>query len=86
MKKLCVLPFIHSMVEPDGNIQLCCNSVKKDDPANIVNLDVSNILNNHVHTRVRKDMLEGKLPSECERCWKSEDSMFGSITHVILNV
>jgi MoaA/NifB/PqqE/SkfB family radical SAM enzyme len=61
------------MVEPDGNIQLCCNSVKKDDPANIVNLDVSNILNNHVHTRVRKDMLEGKLPSECERCWKSEE-------------
>lgn len=73
MKKICVLPFMHSMIEPDGNVQLCCNSITTDNPTNIKDVQIDNILNSNTHVRVRKQMLDEQLPSECDRCWKSEN-------------
>lgn len=73
MKKICILPFMHSMIEPDGNIQLCCSSVTADNPTNIKDANVNDILNNDTHVRVRKKMLLGEKPNECVNCWKKEN-------------
>ena len=71
MKNLCVLPFIHTLILPDGDINLCCNAKIEDGMPSVTdNLD--NILNNPRHIEIRKQMLAGDKPKACSQCWTNE--------------
>lgn len=72
MKKICVLPFMHTLILPNGDINLCCNSEVRGGMPNVADEGIDNILNNPHHTEIRKQMLEGKQPDICRRCWDNE--------------
>jgi MoaA/NifB/PqqE/SkfB family radical SAM enzyme len=71
MTNLCILPFIHTLILPDGDINLCCNG-KIDENMPSVSDNLNNILNNPRHMAVRKEMLEGGKPKACSQCWENE--------------
>jgi MoaA/NifB/PqqE/SkfB family radical SAM enzyme len=73
MKKLCVLPFMHTLIQTDGSIALCCNSENKDTMPNVTDEGIDNILNNPHHIKIRKQMLNGEMPEVCRRCWDNEE-------------
>lgn len=85
MKTFCVLPWIHLASHPDGNISLCCNSDHTDlmsfaknfvdDSFVLLNLSYNTfneIVNNDYFKKVRLQMLNGKIPRACERCFNEE--------------
>lgn len=72
MKKICVLPFMHTLILPNGDINLCCNSELKGKLPNVSDTGLDNILNNPLHKQIRKEMLQGKEPDICRRCWDNE--------------
>ncbi len=73
----CILPFIHLAVSNSGNVQACClskHSLKKvDDSSFTVNSDaISSVWNSEELEQLRTDLLTGKKPKNCERCWNDE--------------
>ena len=72
MKKICVLPFMHTLIQPDGNIKLCCNSKNEEQMPNVSDVSIKNILNNPHHIKIRQEMMQGKQPDACSQCWKNE--------------
>ncbi len=72
MKKICVLPFMHTLVLPNGDITLCCNSEVREGMPNVTDEGLDNILNNPHHIKIREEMLAGKQPDICRRCWDNE--------------
>jgi organic radical activating enzyme len=72
MKKICILPFMHTLVLPNGDITLCCNSEVREGMPNVANEGLDNILNNEHHKHIRSEMLAGKQPDICRRCWDNE--------------
>lgn len=72
MKKLCILPFMHTLLLPNGDITLCCHSEVSKDLPNVANEGFDNILNNEHHKHIRAEMLAGNQPDICRRCWHNE--------------
>ncbi len=72
MKKICVLPFMHTLVLPNGDITLCCNSEVREGMPNVADAGLDNILNNEHHKHIRAEMLAGRQPDICRRCWDNE--------------
>ena len=72
MKKICILPFMHTLIQPDGRIKLCCNSENENQMPSVSEIGIDNILNNKHHVSIRKAMLNGEQPEVCKRCWKNE--------------
>jgi MoaA/NifB/PqqE/SkfB family radical SAM enzyme len=73
MKKICVLPFMHALIQPDGRIKLCCNSENDETMPTVSDTGINDILNNSHHVSVRKQMLAGEYPNVCKKCWKNEE-------------
>lgn len=63
---------MHSVVLPNGDINLCCNAEVKAGMPNVADRGIDNILNNRQHVEVRRQMLAGGKPEVCRRCWDSE--------------
>lgn len=74
----CILPYTHCMVQTDGKIKLCCNSLEEDNP-HIRDQSFINLINNPLHVRVRNQMENGIQPKECRRCFEQERN--GSISY-----
>lgn len=72
MSTVCIFPFMHSVVLPNGSINLCCNAEVNEGMPNVADRGIDNILNNPRHIEVRRQMLAGERPSVCRRCWDSE--------------
>jgi organic radical activating enzyme len=72
MKNICILPFMHTLVLPNGDITLCCNSEVREGMPNVANEGLDNILNNEHHKHIRSEMLAGNQPDICRRCWDNE--------------
>lgn len=77
----CILPWIHSFVNSDGNYQVCCTSeehhraILSNDgkPFNINNKpSQEEIMNSEFMKKLRKDMLKGKWSQVCTRCLVTE--------------
>lgn len=77
----CILPWIHSFVNSNGNYQVCCTSEEHhiaitDDhgvPFNIKNKPTQEeIMNSKFMKDLRKDMLESRWNKVCTRCLVSE--------------
>jgi len=72
MKKICVLPFMHTLILPNGDINLCCNSEVREGMPNVQDQGLDNILNNPHHVEIRRQMIAGEQPDICRRCWDNE--------------
>lgn len=79
--KLCVLPFTHLATHPNGNVSLCCVSdhVKCASHAQtngqILSLNrntVDEVFNSDLFKKTRLEMLAGKEPYPCRRCYDEE--------------
>ena len=70
-KVICILPYTHCLVQTDGKIKLCCNSIEVDNPS-IFDQDFNNLINNELHVKVRNQMENNVEPIECQRCFELE--------------
>jgi MoaA/NifB/PqqE/SkfB family radical SAM enzyme len=89
-KTFCPLPWIHLATRPNGDVRLCCTAnasgagetdikdtglVKHD--GRIMNLQhdtISEVWNSSYMKTVRLQMLDGKTPDSCTKCYKEEKS------------
>jgi len=69
-KTFCMHPFTGLATREDGAIKLCCRSSPIGD---ITKESLEDIWNNDSMKRVRKQVLNGERPSECEPCFSVED-------------
>ena len=83
-KTFCPLPLTHLATHPHGSVTLCCESDMTNRASEAQNLprefitlnnstyDFEKIMNSDMFKQVRKDMLDGKMPSPCSKCYKLE--------------
>jgi organic radical activating enzyme len=75
----CALPWIHMCVRPNNSLKPCCR-FQVDDTRNLkVNLESIeehgiDAMNDSYWTQLRKDMLDGTRRSECQKCYKQEET------------
>ncbi|OUU19418.1 MAG: hypothetical protein CBB97_19400, partial [Candidatus Endolissoclinum sp. TMED37] len=75
----CALTWLHTSSEPYGTCRSCCiaRSHIKDDKGKILTLQdytIDEVLNSPYMVNLRKDMMEGKKPKQCQTCWSDEDN------------
>lgn len=75
---LCVLPWLHVYVGPDGNVLPCCHAEQKFPLGNINQDDLDVISNSPQFRRLRQNMLDGYKCKECASCYAIEE--FGQIS------
>ena len=66
----CLLPFIHMATKTDGDMKLCCRSWPV---GNINETTMKELWNSDKYKEVRRMMLNGERPKECDACWRQED-------------
>jgi len=66
---VCVLPWIHKYVNPQGLVMPCCNGDENYPIGNIKEKDLEDIST----TNIQQQMLLGERPSACKKCWIMED-------------
>jgi hypothetical protein len=82
-KTFCPLPWNHLCTHPHGEVTLCCHVEMKDSIGNAKNKSSKNnlnlnecsideIVNSDSFKKVRLDMLEGKAPAACDKCFNQE--------------
>lgn len=85
---LCNLPWDHLSVHPHSTCSVCCEA-KHDDgsPGDAISYingkskrysvktdSIFDIINSDHYKKIRKEMLQGKVPRACEGCWKTEQA------------
>lgn len=65
----CLLPFIHMATKTDGDMKLCCRSWPV---GNINDISMKELWNSDKYKEVRKMLLNGEKPAECDACWRHE--------------
>ena len=83
-KSFCVLPWIHLATHPIGTVTPCCVTEMKDGASTAAHEDddrahlfmtkdsLDSIANSKRFKAIRKEMMEGKTPSVCQKCYKYE--------------
>lgn len=85
---LCNLPWDHLSVHPHSTCSVCCEAKHNNDaPGDAISRvngkdlhhsvktdSLDTIINSDNYKTIRKEMLEGKIPSACEGCWKTEQA------------
>lgn len=81
LSKVCVLPFTHLATHPDGHTSFCCISEHKNCASHakrggkaisLNDLSIREMINSDTYKEVRLEMLDGKEPSACKRCYDEE--------------
>lgn len=71
--KKCIIPWIHLMVNSNGNVSPCCNcDVNAPSLGNILEDDVEKIWNNENFRNLRRDMIAGIENPQCKPCYDTE--------------
>ena len=76
----CILPWMHVATNSSGNYRVCCNSTPGENfitdengaTYKIYKNSPDEIWNTEVYKNLRKDLLNGKMPKMCVRCWREE--------------
>lgn len=77
-KTFCILPWIHLHTWPNGNVFPCCIADSDYPLGNLKDHSLEEIWNLDKMKTIRKEMLEGKEPSVCHRCFMHEKMGTGS--------
>jgi radical SAM protein with 4Fe4S-binding SPASM domain len=71
---LCVLPWIHLYINPQGTVGTCCEFNEHYPLGFIKNNPLQEIANSDAMKTVRRQMLSGQRPISCSSCWTKEDA------------
>lgn len=76
-KTFCIYPWMHQMIETDGDVKLCCvaetpTTKVQGKHMNINRTKLSGIWNSEYMQDVRRRLLQGKQVSDCGNCYKRE--------------
>ncbi len=85
-KTFCVLPWMHLATNASGNLRVCCNSTpginmivdSSGKPYKLYRDDLKTAWNSETYKTIRKQMLSGKRPDMCIRCFREEDTGLSS--------
>lgn len=75
-KTFCIMPFTHIVTKTTGEIKLCCRSRPISD---IKKESILEAWNGETIKRVRKQLLNGERPEECNVCFYLEDRNVSSM-------
>ena len=87
MKKdtICVIPWTHLNVTPQGKVRHCCVGTDYHNYAgDLANNSIEEIYNNPYMQKLRLQMLAGEKPKICSKCYETEDSS-GTSSRVVHN-
>lgn len=71
--KLCILPWIHLNIDPDGLVHACCITTPYDSPVGDLNKqDIESIWNGKHLKKMRTQFLNNEEPDICQRCFDRE--------------
>ena len=74
-KTVCAIPWMHLNFEPNGKVVPCClTSTFEYFAGDLNNQTVDEIWNSENMKSLRRDMIEGKQPEICVKCFSSESS------------
>jgi radical SAM protein with 4Fe4S-binding SPASM domain len=71
---LCVLPWMHLYINPQGTVGTCCEFNEHYPLGSIKNNPLQEIANSDAMKTVRRQMLSGQRPSSCSACWTKEEA------------
>lgn len=77
---LCSFPFVHTDIEPNGDIKFCCsawNNMHRDSNGNLYNITTHTLKeawNSDLLKQTRLDLINGKRPEVCRYCWEMENA------------
>lgn len=73
-ESFCSMPWNSAAVGPDGVVVPCCrwNNREETKQAPHISNGLHNALNSDFFKNIRKEMLAGKYPSGCNKCWQQE--------------
>lgn len=79
-KSFCVLPWMHTAIEPNGSVRSCCISEYNSRLGNLNETPMlKDIFNNNNYINLRKRLLtDDSLPPECYKCKIVEDAGMSS--------
>jgi len=80
---MCPLPWSHLSTNTDGTVRVCCGGAEIDDKHGKTNT-LFEIFNSSMYKSVRKKMLSGIKPSECNYCWYNESRKVTSFRQHLL--
>lgn len=69
----CILPYMHTLIQTNGRIKLCCNSLEDSQP-HVTDQPFSELINNELHKTVRQKFQQGIVPNECRKCFEQEQN------------
>lgn len=72
MDKICLLPWIHLHTWPNNKVFACCMSPQDQPVGDLGTQTLAEIYNDQPMRSLRTDMLEGREPSRCSRCFEQE--------------
>lgn len=75
---ICILPWTHMHIMPDGQVHACCVSRMQNTLGNVKEQSFSEVWNSEAYRDIRRRMLAGEKLSMCDHCWKSEERDGGS--------
>ncbi len=78
---MCMLPWVHLHTWPNGNTYPCCLTPMEHVSGNLNENTLEEIFNGEQQKKLRLEMLDGKKPESCIRCWKQEDDGGHSMRH-----
>jgi len=78
---ICIKPWSHLYILPDGTVRPCCimRDIDKNSLGNLKERSLKDMWNSPKMMQLRKDMLEDKKPSMCEKCYRHEAAGLGSV-------
>jgi hypothetical protein len=80
---ICVQPWFGTVIDVDGRGSLCCEITQDLPFVNIANNSLREFQHNEVVDQLKEEMLAGKRPDLCWRCFSKEDKGIGSLRHTL---
>jgi MoaA/NifB/PqqE/SkfB family radical SAM enzyme len=86
MTNNCIAPWVHLHTWPNNNVYPCCLTDSSDPVGNLNKNTLAEIWNGNPMKTLRKELLEGKRPITCSRCFENEDVGQNSLRQHLNNV
>ena len=71
-KTFCILPWIHLNLWPSGDVHACCLGDWENPIGNVKDNTLVELANSDAMKNMRKQMLSGEAPAQCDRCFDRE--------------
>jgi len=72
-KTVCIAPWIHLHTWPNNNVYPCCLTAMEDSVGSLNENTLEEVWNNDKMKALRFDMIQGRRPETCARCFEQED-------------